>query len=142
MIKSNINEEINHFLTEILKVTGVDVNEISLDKAQVLNIPDEKLAKIENISDISPGSRLHLDMEIKHKNFIKTLTSKLSIGSNGEINVENFSIETTEINAEDVEDGKLSIKAIRLLKECETEVRIIVISALRVVFEIIRRGGL
>ena len=142
MIKANINKEIRHFFKEILKVTGVDVNEISLDKAQVLNIPDEKLAQIENISDISPGSRLHLDMEIKHKNFVKTLTSKILIGSTGEIIVENFSIETTEINAEDVEDGKLSKKTIVLLKEYETELKSIVIGALSVVFEFVKRGEL
>lgn len=142
MIKSNINEEIKHLFKEILKLTGVDVNEVSLDKAQVLNIPDEKLAQIKNISDISPGSRLHLDMEIKHKNFAKTLTSKILIGNIGEIIVENFSIETTEINAEDVEDGKLSTKTIVLLKEYEMELRSIVIGALSVVFDFIKRGEL
>jgi len=142
MIKSNISEEINHFLKEILKVTGVDVNEMSLDKAQVLNIPDEKLAKIENISDISPGSRLHLDMEIKHKNFSKTLTSKILVGSTGKIIVENFSIETTEIDAGDVEDGKLSTKTIKLLKEYENDLKNIIIGALSVVFEFVKGSGL
>ena len=141
MIKLDINQEIKHFIEEILKVMDVDVNKISLDKAHVLHIPDEKLAKIENISDISPGSRLHLDMEINHRNFIKTLTSKLLIGSSGEIIVENFSIETTEINTEDVEDGKLSVKATELLKEYEIELKAIVIGALKVVFEFIKRGG-
>lgn len=140
MATPDINSTIYHFAKEMLHFMGIEVKEISLDKALVLHKPDEALVELKDISDISPGTRLHLDMTIVHQGSKKTLTSKIYVEESGDLAVENFSIETTEINPEDVEDNQLTEKAKKTLKKYEFELKTLVVGALKIVFEVIKGG--
>jgi len=139
MGKPDINYSINHFITEVLSVMGVKVEKVSLEKALVLGRQDEELVKIQDISDLSSGTKLHLDAQVEHKNSIKTLTAKVFIGHEGKIEVQSFNIETTEIDPEDVEDSSLTEKAKEMLKKHEEELQTIISGALKIVIEFLKQ---
>ncbi len=139
MGKPDINYSINHFITEVLSVMGVKVERVSLEKALVLDKQDEELVKIQDISDLSSGTKLHLDAQVEHKNSIKTLTAKVFIGHEGKIEVQSFNIETTEIDPEDVENSSLTEKAKEMLKKHEEELQTIISGALKIVIEFLKQ---
>jgi len=138
MSKKSIDQLIRNLITEVLFVTGVKVKELSLQKALVLDRHDEELVELEEIGDLSSGTRLHLDAQVEHKGSIKTLTAKVFIKHDGTIEVQNFNIETTEIDPLDVEDSTLTKKAIEMLKKYEEELQTIISGALKIAIEYIK----